>query len=77
MDCRHLPITNIDERMHLVEAAWSVVQSAAKMFEHLRYYLQLFSDLIAVSYYLMLVISNVNPKDHVLTNIYFIKLLYA
>ena len=50
------------------------IQSAAKLFEHLRQYLQFFSDLVDNFYYLMLFINSIRPKDRDLTNIYFIKL---
>ena len=50
------------------------VQSAAKLFEHLEWYLQFFSGLIANIYHLMLVINSINPKDHDLIITYFIKM---
>ena len=50
------------------------LQSAPKLFEHLRLYLLFFTGLIDYFYYIMLVISNRKPKDHDLTNIYSIKL---
>ena len=51
-------------------------QSAAKLFEHLRNYLQFFSDLIGNFHHLLLVINNKKLKDCVLINFYFIKLRY-
>ena len=54
-----------------------IVQSTAKLFEPLRWYMRFFSDLIANVYYLMLVINSIKPKDHNLKNICFIKLDYV
>ena len=51
-----------------------VVQSAAKLFEHLRQYLLFFSGLITNFYHPILVKNNKKSVDHDLTNLYFIKL---
>ena len=55
------------------QSLFNYLQSETKLFQHLRYYLRFFSGLIANFYHLMLVINSVNPNDHNLTNIYFIK----
>ena len=47
-----------------------MLQSAAKLFEHLRF----FTSFIANFYSLTLVINSIKPKDHDLTNIYIMKL---
>ena len=59
----HLIVGKKYDRYH---SSWTSLQSAAKLFEHLRF----FSVLIANFYHLMLVINRINPKD----NVYFIKL---
>ena len=51
-----------------------LIQSAKKVFEHLRQYLRYFSDLSANFYHFMLVIKNIKPKDHDLPKIHFMKL---
>ena len=51
------------------------LQSAAKSFEHLRIIrTPFFYNLIDNFYPLMLFMSKIKPKDHDMTNIYFIKL---
>ena len=52
----------------------SILQSAAKSFEHLQEYLQFFSSLVANLYHLMLLINRIMSIDNNLTNIYFIQL---
>ena len=45
------------------------LQSAAKLSQHSLYYLKFFSGFIANFYNLMLVLNNIKPKNHDLTNI--------
>ena len=46
------------------------IGTAAKLFEHLRWFLQFFSGLIAYFYHLIFVTSSLKAKNHDLTNIY-------
>ena len=61
----------IQRTNYAVSVNFKYLQSAAKLFEHLRSYLQFFSDLIANFYHLMLVTNSIKTKDHNLRNIYF------
>ena len=64
----HLIVGKKYDRYH---SSWTSLQSAAKLFEHLRF----FSVLIANFYHLMLVLSIIKLGDHDdFTNINFIKL---